>query len=181
MTTYTTKTLAVAMADMHKDQPFADREKAVLWAYDQHDDITLNMADKAYKLSGISFQKGVKGQKEKGMAWLDEHYPTVWSWTTESVQTAVTDLVTKFGVKPNTAKEWCREHSDILGMQHPIAALDSDEVIQWIVDNYAKYDDYEELKAAIIEHWTAQGRSRSNINEYTKGLRMHYAILAAHH
>lgn len=179
MTAYTTKTLAVAMANAHAGSPFADRDAAIMWAYSLGNGATLNMADKAYKLAGLKI--GVKtSRKDEALDWLGAAYPTADTWTADAVTSAVAHMRSEFEVAESTARDYAKEHSEVLGVAHPSTpTLDSDEVIAWVVEHYDSYGaDYEALKAALIEEFTARGRSRSNINEYTKGLRMHFAILA---
>ena len=176
MTTHTTKTLAVALAAAHAASPFATKDDAVLWAYKQG--TTLNTAEQAYKLAKLGLTAVVVSHKADAVKWLAATYP-VDQWTAKAVPGAVGALVEKFGVKPNTAKEYAKQHSENLGVDHPASStVDSDEVIARDVENYDEYDSYEELKDALIEEFLGRGRSRSNVNEYTKGLRMHFAILA---
>lgn len=181
MSTYTTKTLATDMGNAHKAAPFDNKDAAIMWAYGQGRGVTLNMAEKAYKITGLKLSGGAPASRKKeALEWLAATYPSSEEWLVKDVMSATRHIVSNFDVKENTAKEYCKQHSENLGVDHPIqtSTIDSDEVIAWVVEHYDDHDDYESLKEALIEEFTARGRSRSNINEYTKGLRMHYAILS---
>lgn len=178
MTTYTTKTLAAAMVQAHAASPFADRDAAILWAYGRGNGATLNMADKAYGMAGLKLGGGAPvSRKEEALEWLASEYGT--RWDADAVRTAIRAIVARFEVKEGTARDYTKAYSEELEVEHPTTAstTDSDEVIAWVVEHYDDHADYESLKNALIEEFTARGRSRSNINEYTKGLRMHFAIL----
>lgn len=141
--------------------------------------MSLNGATNAYasyaKVNGLT--ASVSSHKDEALEYLADAYP-IDDWTPTAVTRAVVEITDKFSVAESTARDYCKAYSKQLDVEHPVADPRA-AMFQWIIDN-VDHMSREELRKEFIRYATVElGRSKSNANEYAKGLDLHFAIVDA--
>jgi hypothetical protein len=141
-----------------------------------HHGATLNMATKAY--GAFAKERGltttIVSHKDEAIAFLAEH-PDYRTMTHPSdVANAVIDLTDTFGVAESTARDYVKAYCDKQGIEMPNKDPRED-IFNHLRANRQLWDeDYDTAKAEFIDYVCGTlGRSRSNANEYVKGMDLH--------
>lgn len=140
---------------------------------------TLNFATNAYaayaRENGLT--KAIVSHKSEALAYLGATYVGE-AWNPEAVLDAIAFMADEYGVAMSTARDYCKAYSDSLGV--PLPSTDPRiAMFQYIRDNISHMS-REELRASFLDYAVnTLGRSKSNANEYAKGLDLHFFLVDA--
>lgn len=142
-------------------------------------DYTLNKATQTYgkyaKANGLT--STVASHKDAAIKFLETVNLTR-PWDAHTVKDSVIDMIDKFGIAESTARDYAKAYSEKLKVEHPVEDPRA-MIFAWVVAN-VNHMSRDELKKGLIEYACGPlGRSRSNANEYAKGLDLHFAIMDA--
>lgn len=140
-------------------------------------DYTLNSATNAYaayaRANGLT--RAVVSYKDDALAQLTEKYADG-GWNPQAVLDEMANLQEDYGVADSTARDYCKAYSDSIGV--PLPSVDPRAAMfDWITANLPHMG-RDELRKAFLKYAVEDlGRSKSNANEYAKGLDLHFHIM----
>ena len=127
---------------------------------------------KAKKAAG--FQMGVVSRK-------DDAYELMIGMDLESPidpKAVVESIVDELGVAESTARDYLKAYAKDKGLEIA-SGKDSQPILDWIVANApidGTADDWVAFDKEFIAWGTEEGRTRSNLNEYRKGIKLHLML-----
>ena len=138
--------------------------------------MSLNKASKEYvKLKkAAGYAVGVASHKDAAVAYLIEQAPA----SPIEPKPLVKALVDKFEVTESTAMGYIRAYAEEHNLEVKSRSA-STEVLDWIVANAPMTvdEDWDQFDEAFIAWMESEGKSRNNINEYRKGLKLHVMLI----
>jgi hypothetical protein len=138
---------------------------------------TLNFATNAYaayaRENGLT--KTIISHKSEALEYLADMYPLD-KWTPDAVLDAIAYLADEYGVALSTARDYCKAYSDTLGI--PLPNTDPRAAMFTYITENINHKSRDELRAGFLDYAVnTLGRSKSNANEYAKGLDLHFHII----
>lgn len=179
MTKMTTTAATAILASMFDHDGETDRDTLIL-ALVQHHSCTLNMATKAY--ASFAKERGltatITSHKADAMEWLSTEYDDAETISATTARGIVVDLVDRYSVAESTARDYLAAWFKEQGMEMPVDDPRT-LIFQYLKDHQDDFlAHYQDAKDAFIEYACNDlGRSRSNANEYLKGMDLHLFLI----
>ncbi len=170
-----TTTTTISTTDIDELVSGMSRDEAIISMVSEFS-ISINKATKLYKqyASDYDLSSGVVSHKKEALSDLNNSFNES-NWSAEAVAEAVIELSHKYNVAESTARDYTKEFSKLIGVQHPTADPRT-QIFNWFAS--MKENGNEITKEDFISFAESIGRSRSNANEYWKGYELHLFLSA---